>query len=62
MFTRFVEQLDVAPYRDARVVVKGCSTLPVPLNACVELAASSCPRCARADVGRTLQHCPCTSG
>ena len=30
VFTHFVEQLDVVPYRDARVVVKGCSTLPVP--------------------------------
>lgn len=43
VFTRFVEQLDVAPYRDARVVVKGCSTLPVPLNAYVELTAKLLP-------------------
>ena len=32
IFTRFVEQLDIEPYRNARVVVKGCSKLPVPLN------------------------------
>lgn len=37
--TRFVQQLDVEPYRSARVVVKGCSKVPVPLNAYVELAA-----------------------
>ncbi|MEO8734794.1 MAG: DUF2480 family protein [Flavobacteriales bacterium] len=39
VFTRFVQQLDVAPYRGARIVVKGCSKLPVPLNAYVELSA-----------------------
>lgn len=43
LFTRFVEQLDVAPYRDARVVVKGCGKLPVPLNAYVELSAKLLP-------------------
>lgn len=37
--TRFVQQLDLEPYRSARVVVKGCSKVPVPLNAYVELAA-----------------------
>jgi len=43
VFTRFVQQLDVEPYRSARVVVKGCSTLPVPLNAYVELSAKLLP-------------------
>lgn len=43
VFTRFVQQLDVAPYRDARVVVKGCSKLPVPLNAYVELSTRLLP-------------------
>jgi hypothetical protein len=33
----------VEPYRDARVVVKGCSKLPVPLNAYVELSAKLQP-------------------
>ena len=28
VFTRFVHQLDVEPYRNARVVVKGCSKVP----------------------------------
>ena len=39
IFTRFVQLLDVEPYRGARIVVKGCSKLPVPLNAYVELSA-----------------------
>ncbi len=43
IFTRFVQKLDVAPYRDARVVVKGCSKLPVPLNAYVELSTKLLP-------------------
>lgn len=43
IFSRFVQQLDPTPYRDARVVVKGCSKYPVPLNAYVELAARLLP-------------------
>ena len=43
VFTRFVQQLDVEVYRNARVVVKGCSNLPVPLNAYVELSAKLLP-------------------
>jgi Protein of unknown function (DUF2480) len=43
VFTRFVQQLDVEPYRNARVVVKGCSNLPVPLNAYVELGTKLLP-------------------
>lgn len=42
-FTRFVENLDVEPYRNSRVVVKGCSKMPVPLNAYVELSAKLLP-------------------
>jgi hypothetical protein len=43
VFTRLVAQLDVEPYRGARIVVKGCSKLPVPLNAYVELTAKLLP-------------------
>lgn len=43
VFTRFVQQLNVEPYRNARVVVKGCSKRPVPLNAFVELSAKLLP-------------------
>lgn len=43
IFTRFVAQLDVAPFQNSRVVVKGCSKVPVPLNAYVELSAKLLP-------------------
>jgi len=43
IFTRFVERLDPEPYRNGRVVVKGCSKLPVPLSAYVELSAKLQP-------------------
>lgn len=43
IFTRFVHRLDIEPYRAARIVVKGCSKLPVPLNAYVELSARLLP-------------------
>jgi len=39
IFTRFVERFDTEPYTNARIIVKGCSTLPVPLNAYTELTA-----------------------
>jgi hypothetical protein len=37
IFTDFVRNLDPSAYADARVVVKGCSKLPVPLSAYAEL-------------------------
>ena len=43
VFTRFVQDLDIAAYRNGRVVVKGCSDRPVPLNAYVELSAKLLP-------------------
>lgn len=43
VFTRFVQELDMEPWRGARVMVKGCSKLPVPLNAYVELSAKLLP-------------------
>lgn len=43
VFTRFIAALDTAPYHGARVVVKGCSDLPVPLNAYVEIGAKLLP-------------------
>lgn len=43
VFTTFAESFQVEPYRGARVVVKGCSKLPVPLNAYVELSAKLLP-------------------
>lgn len=43
VFTCFVQQFDVGPYRNARIVVKGCSKLTVPLNAYVELSTKLLP-------------------
>ena len=43
IFTRFVDRLAIDRYAGARVVVKGCSKLPVPLNAYVELSAKLLP-------------------
>ncbi len=43
VFTRFAQSFDVEPYRGARVVVKGCSGMPVPINAYVELSAKLLP-------------------
>ncbi|MBK7384524.1 MAG: DUF2480 family protein [Flavobacteriales bacterium] len=43
IFTRLVQQLDIELYRGARIVVKGCGKLPVPLNAYVELSAKLMP-------------------
>lgn len=43
VFTRFAQQLDVEAFRSARVVVKGCSKLPIPINAYVELSARLLP-------------------
>ena len=43
IFTRFISELDPTTYQDARVVVKGCSKLPVPLSAYSELTAKLRP-------------------
>lgn len=37
LFFEAIEKIDVEAYRDARVVVKGCSKVPVPTAAYVEL-------------------------
>lgn len=37
LFFEAIEKIDVEDYRDARVVVKGCSKVPVPTSAYVEL-------------------------
>ena len=43
IFTRFITALDTTPFHDKRIVVKGCSALPVPLNAYVEIGAKLQP-------------------
>lgn len=37
LYNEILSRLDLSPYRDARVVIKGCSNLPVPNSAYVEL-------------------------
>lgn len=39
IFTRFAASFDTTPYEGERVIMKGCSNLPVPLNAYAELSA-----------------------
>ena len=39
LFAERLSKLDISPYRDARVVVKGCGDTPVPVNAFVMLSA-----------------------
>lgn len=43
IFTRFIAGMDTTPYHGARVVVKGCSRLSIPLNAYVEIGAKLLP-------------------
>ena len=35
IFTKIIEQLDLSPFRDKPVIIKGCSNKPVPPNAYV---------------------------
>ena len=35
IFTEIIEQLDLSPFRDKPVIIKGCSNKPVPPNAYV---------------------------
>ncbi len=37
LYLEAIAQIDIETYRDARVVVKGCSKVPVPTSAYVEL-------------------------
>lgn len=37
LFQEALAQLDIEPYKDARVIVKGCSDIPVPTSAYVEV-------------------------
>ena len=37
LFAEKLNALNIEDYKDARIVIKGCSNLPVPVNAYVEL-------------------------
>jgi len=39
LFTEALEKLDLSQYKDARVVIKGCSNADVPINAYVKITA-----------------------
>ena len=43
LFDRMINQLNAIEYNDARVVIKGCSKLPVPQHAYVALTAHLVP-------------------
>jgi len=43
LFDRMIQQLSTSDYSDARVVIKGCSKLPVPQHAYVALTAKLVP-------------------
>lgn len=43
LFQEAIEKIDVGIYQDARVIVKGCSDIPVPVNAYVSITAKLLP-------------------
>ncbi len=43
LFDRWIEKLDVSPYQDQKVIVKGCSKYPVPIAAYVAITAKLSP-------------------
>jgi hypothetical protein len=43
LFHEQLKRLDFESYKDARIVIKGCSNLPVPISAYVELTAALRP-------------------
>ncbi len=43
LFQEAIDKIDVSIYQDARVIVKGCSDIPVPVNAYVSITAKLLP-------------------
>lgn len=43
IFNLLVDHMELDPYKDQRVVIKGCADLPVPVNAYVALTARLTP-------------------
>lgn len=43
LFSEALAKFDVSQFKDARIVIKGCSNKPVPVNAFVSLAAALKP-------------------
>ena len=43
IFNEVLQKFDLTPYKDQRVVIKGCANKPVPVNAYVKLTALLTP-------------------
>lgn len=43
LFDRWIENLDLEPYKNGKVIVKGCSKHPVPVSAYVAISAKLTP-------------------
>ena len=43
LFYKILQSIDLSEYKDQRVVVKGCSNLPVPVSAYVEITKKLTP-------------------
>jgi hypothetical protein len=43
LFYRILDSIDLSEYKDQRVVIKGCSNLPVPVSAYVEITKRLTP-------------------
>jgi hypothetical protein len=43
VFQRIIDRLDVETYKDQKVIVKGCSKLPVPTSAFVAISVRLTP-------------------
>ena len=43
LFDRWIEKLELEPYRNGKVIVKGCSKHPVPISAYVTISARLTP-------------------
>jgi len=43
LYTEIINNLDVSQYKDAPVIIKGCATKPVPVDALIQLTAKLKP-------------------
>lgn len=43
LFTLMIDTMDITPFTDQRIVIKGCADKPVPVNAYVRLTARLTP-------------------
>jgi hypothetical protein len=43
LFERWISNLDLSPYKDQKVIVKGCSKYPVPVSAYISITSKLTP-------------------